>query len=177
MEVLDSFIIKGDLEIIIRFANKDDIDKIIEIESICFPKEEAASEKSLKERFEVFPENFLVAEVKKDKKLIGFINGCTYDKPELPDILYEKANLHNKDGAYQTIFGIDTLPEYRRQGVGEHLMKSLINLTKKRGKKGLVLTCKDHLIHFYQKFGYENQGVSKSCHGGAKWNDMLYLFK
>ena len=69
MEILDSFIIKGDLEIIIRFANKDDIDKIIEIESICFPKEEAASEKSLKERFEVFPENFLVAEVKKDKKL------------------------------------------------------------------------------------------------------------
>ena len=68
------------------------------------------------------------------------------------------------------------MPDYRRQGVGEHLMRSLINLTRKRGKKGLVLTCKDYLIHYYEKFGYKNMGVSKSCHGGAKWNDMLYLF-
>ena len=176
MEILDSFIIKNDLEVIIRFATKNDIDSIVNIESICFPKEEAASETSLKKRFEVFPENFLVAETKKDKKLIGFINGCTYNKPDLPDILYDDANLHDKNGEFQTIFGIDTLPDYRRQGVGEHLMKALINLTKKRGKKGLVLTCKDYLIHYYEKFGYKNKGVSKSCHGGAKWNDMLLLF-
>ena len=176
MEILDSFVIKNDLEVIIRFANKNDIDSIINIESICFPKEEAASESSLKKRFDVFPENFLVAEIKNDKKLIGFINGCTYNKPDLPDILYDDAYLHDKNGEFQTIFGIDTLPDYRRQGVGEHLMKALINLTKKRGKKGLVLTCKDYLIHYYEKFGYKNKGVSKSCHGGAKWNDMLLLF-
>ena len=176
MEILDTFKIKDDLEIIIRFANKNDIETIIQIESICFPKAEAATPSSLKERFQTFPENFLVAEINNNKKIIGFINGCTTDKPELPDILYEKAELHKKDGDYQTVFGIDTLPEYRRQGVGEHLMKSLINLTKKRGKKGIVLTCKDYLIHYYEKFGYKNQGVSKSCHGGAKWNDMLLLF-
>ena len=176
MEVLDSFKIKDDLEVEIRMAEKKDLDTIIEIESICFPKEEAATPKSFRERFEVFPENFIVAELKNEKKLIGFINGCTTDVPDLPDILYEKANLHKKDGDYQTVFGIDTLPDYRRQGVGEHLMKALINLSKKRGKKGIVLTCKDYLIHFYEKFGYKNQGVSKSCHGGAKWNDMLLLF-
>ena len=176
MEILDSFKIKENIEIIIRFAEKKDLDTIIEIESICFPKEEAATEKSFRERFESFPENFLVAEIKNEKKLIGFINGCTTDKPDLPDILYERADLHKKDGDYQTVFGIDTLPEYRRQGVAAHLMNNLINLSKKRGKKGIVLTCKDYLIHFYEKFGYKNQGVSKSCHGGAKWNDMLLLF-
>ena len=176
MEILDSFKIKENIEIIIRFAEKKDLDTIIEIESICFPKEEAATEKSFRERFESFPENFLVAEIKNEKNLIGFINGCTTDKPDLPDILYERADLHKKDGDYQTVFGIDTLPEYRRQGVAAHLMNNLINLSKKRGKKGIVLTCKDYLIHFYEKFGYKNQGVSKSCHGGAKWNDMLLLF-
>ena len=176
MEILDSFKIKENIEIIIRFAEKKDLDTIIEIESICFPKEEAATEKSFRERFKSFPENFLVAEIKNEKKLIGFINGCTTDKPDLPDILYERADLHKKDGDYQTVFGIDTLPEYRRQGVAAHLMNNLINLSKKRGKKGIVLTCKDYLIHFYEKFGYKNQGVSKSCHGGAKWNDMLLLF-
>ena len=176
MEELDSFKIKDNIEVIIRFAGKKDLNTIINIEAICFPKEEAATEKSFRERFEVFPENFLVAEIKKEKKLIGFIDGCTTDVPDLPDILYEKANLHKKDGDYQTVFGLDTLPDYRRQGVGAHLMNALIDLSKKRGKKGVVLTCKDYLIHYYEKFGYINKGVSKSCHGGAKWNDMLLLF-
>ena len=176
MEVLDTFKIKDNVEIIIRMGDQKDLSSIIEIESICFPKEEAATETSLRERFKVFPENFLVAEIKNEGKVIGFINGCTTDIPELPDILYEKADLHKKDGGYQTVFGIDTLPEYRRQGIGAHLMNALINLSKKRGKTGIVLTCKDYLIHFYEKFGYKNQGVSKSSHGGAKWNDMLLLF-
>lgn len=41
----------------------------------------------------------------------------------------------------------------------------------------MILTCKDHLIHYYQKFGFVHQGVSVSCHGGAKWNDMLLEFE
>ena len=58
MEVLDSFKLKDDKEVIIRLAEKKDLDTIIEIESICFPKEEAATPKSFKERFEIFPEKF-----------------------------------------------------------------------------------------------------------------------
>lgn len=112
----------------------------------------------------------------KDNKIIGFINGCTTDEPNLPDELYSNAKLHKPNGDYQTLFGLDVLPEYRRQGVAGKLLRSLIDLAKKRGKKGMVLTCKDHLIHFYESNGFEFQGVSKSCHGGAKWNDMLLIF-
>lgn len=158
----------------IRQANKNDLKEIVKIEKICFPKAEAASEKDIDERVEVFGENFLVAE--KDNKIIGFINGCTTDEPNLPDELYSNAKLHKPNGDYQTLFGLDVLPEYRRQGVAGKLLRSLIDLAKKRGKKGMVLTCKDHLIHFYESNGFEFQGVSKSCHGGAKWNDMLLIF-
>ena len=158
----------------IRQANKNDLKEIVKIEKICFPKAEAASEKDIDERFEVFGENFLVAE--KDNKIIGFINGCTTDEPNLPDELYSNAKLHKPNGDYQTLFGLDVLPEYRRQGVAGKLLRSLIDLAKKRGKKGMVLTCNDHLIHFYESNGFEFQGVSKSCHGGAKWNDMLLIF-
>ena len=132
----------------IRQANKNDLKEIVKIEKICFPKAEAASEKDIDERFEVFGENFLVAE--KDNKIIGFINGCTTDEPNLPDELYSNAKLHKPNGDYQTLFGLDVLPEYRRQGVAGKLLRSLIDLAKKRGKKGMVLTCKDHLIHFYE---------------------------
>lgn len=158
----------------IRQANKNDLKEIVKIEKICFPKAEAASEKDIYERFEVFGENFLVAE--KDNKIIGFINGCTTDEPNLPDELYSNAKLHKPNGDYQTLFGLDVLPEYSRQGVAGKLLRSLIDLAKKRGKEGMVLTCKDHLIPFYESNGFEFQGVSKSCHGGAKWNDMLLIF-
>ena len=47
---------------------------------------------------------------------------------------------------------------------------------KAQGRKGLVLTCKDHLVHYYAKFGFENEGVSESEHGGVKWNQMRLKF-
>ena len=118
----------------------------------------------------------MIAESKEEKKLIGFVDGCTYDEANLPDELYHNVKLHNKNGKYQTVFGLDVLPDYRRQGVAENLMKFLIELSKKRNKKGMILTCKDHLIHYYEKLGFKCQGVSQSTHGGAKWNDMFLTF-
>ena len=37
-------------------------------------------------------------------------------------------------------------------------------------------TCKEHLIPYYEKFGYRNCGVSESVHGGAVWYDMRLTF-
>ena len=106
-------------------------------------------------------------------KIIGFVNGCTTDKPELPDELYHNPLLHNAAGGYQTVFGLDVLPEYRKKGVAGELLKQMISLSKSRNKKGIILTCKDYLIGYYEKFGFENQGVSASSHGVAKWNNMF----
>lgn len=155
---------------VIRMAKEDDVKKIAQIELECFPIAEAAEEETLEKRYQAFKENFIVAEV--EGKVIGFINGCTTDKPELGDELYHDANLHKPDGDYQTVFGLDVLPEYRNQGIAEKLLNKLIELSKERGKKGMILTCKDHLVHYYSKFGFEHKGVSASSHGGAKWNDM-----
>ena len=65
----------------IRFAKKEDVERIADIELECFPVAEAADRETLKIRFEAFGENFLVAE--KDGKVVGFINGCTTNTPEL----------------------------------------------------------------------------------------------
>lgn len=158
----------------IREANIGDLNEIIKIESVCFPSEEAASEDVIKERFAAFPENFLVAV--QDDKVVGFINGCTTDKASLPDKLYHDVKLHNPNGKFQTVFGLDVLPQYRNKGTASELLKSFIELSKKRGKSGMVLTCKDYLVHYYEKFGFKHEGVSNSSHGGAKWNDMILLF-
>ena len=64
-------------------------------------------------------------------------------------------------------FGVNTLPEYRRQGVAAALLERAIFDAKAQGRKGLVLTCKDKLVHYYAKFGFVSEGVSGSTHGGV----------
>lgn len=158
----------------IRNAAPQDVEQIIRIEAVCFPPAEAAQPDDVRARYAAFPENFFVYE--QDGRIAGFINGCTTDAPELPDALYHDASLHHPDGAYQTVFGLDVLPEYRKHGIGGQLIRHYVAAARARGKKGVVLTCKDHMIRFYERAGFTCRGVSASSHGGAKWNDMLIEF-
>lgn len=164
----------GKTQFIIRQAVADDITKIAEVEEKCFPPSEAATIKSFFERFMAFPECFLVAEA--DGKVVGHINGCVTDAPKLSDALYHNTALHMPEAPWQTVFGIAVLPEYQRQGIARALMGKFKEETKNRGKKGIVLTCKDEKIGFYESLGFTYDGVSASSHGGARWNDMILKF-
>lgn len=161
--------------IMIIKARQEHLDKIIEIESICFPPLEAASKQQFLERYEVFHNHFIVAIV--NDQVVGFMNGAVTNEPILPDELYHDASLHDELGKYQTVFGIAVLPEYQHKGIASDMMNYFIELAKLEGREGIVLTCKDCLVGFYERFGYKCLGVSDSCHGGSKWNDMLLLFK
>lgn len=155
----------------IRKATLSDLDTLTEIEAVCFPEAEAATRESIEKRLEAFGDHFLIAE--SEGKAIGFINGCVTDELTIRDEMFEDASLHNPEGRFQSIFGLDVLPEYRCQGIAAALMEALIDQAKKEKRAGLILTCKDRLIHYYNKFGYKNQGISGSTHGGAVWYDML----
>ena len=158
----------------IRKAEIKDVKNMAEIEALCFPSAEAAKYEDFKIRFSTFPGCFLIAE--KDNTLVGFIDGAVTDKPNLPDELYHEMKFHHPCGAFQTVFSLAVTPKFQHQGIGKMLMNSFIEDTENRGKKGIVLTCKDHLIGFYKTFGFVHKGISNSTHGGAKWNDMLLLF-
>ena len=162
------------MNVTIRLARPEEAKKLADIEAVCFPPAEAASEEAVYERMQTFPENFLVAEL--DGKLVGFINGGTTDQPYLPDKFYHDATLHKPEGAYQTVFGLNVLPEYRRQGIARQLVDDFLAMAKERGKKAVILTCKEHMIHYYEKRGFVNYGVSDSSHGGATWYDMRCVF-
>ncbi len=158
----------------IRTATILDLQAITEVEARCFPKAEAASENDFKKRLSVYPNHFWLLE--DDKKLVGFVNGMVTNEPILRDEMYEDANLHNENGQWQMIFGVNTIPEYRRQGCAERILKKVISDAKEQGRKGLVLTCKEKLIPYYEKFGFENEGVSESTHGGVVWYNMRLTF-
>ena len=161
-------------ELVIRPALADDVTKVAYIEEKCFPKSEAATLKSFLERFMAFPECFLVAEI--DGKVVGHINGCVTNYDKLIDALYHNSSLHEPDGPWQTVFGIAVLPDYQHQGISRALMEHFKENAKKRGKQGILLTCKDEKIGFYESLGFTYDGVSASSHGGARWNDMILKF-
>ena len=159
----------------IRMAQISDAKQAAEVETICFPKEEAADFHSLCLRIQTFPESFLVAE--KDEILIGLINGCVTNERTIRDEMFSDSSCHLPDGEYQAVFGLDVLPAFRRQGVAARLMKCFIDNARDKGRKGLILTCKEMLIPYYKKFGYQCMGVSRSTHGGAVWYDMVLDLK
>ena len=159
----------------IRNVKIEDLDQVTEVEALCFPAAEAAVEASFRQRIETFPDSFFVAE-DENGRIIVFINVCVTDERTIRDEMFEDSGLHHTEGLYQSVFGLDVIPEFRRQGVAADLMNRLMQEAKARGKKGMILTCKDRLIHYYEKFGYRNLGLSASVHGGAVWYDMLLEF-
>lgn len=163
------------MDVIVRQAKSTETERLAMIEAACFPPAEAAPLEAVRQRMQVFPENFLVAEM--NGEIVGFINGGTTDRPYLPDEFYHNVSLHKPEGEYQTVFGLNVLPEYRRQGVAGRLVNSFLQLAQDRGKKAVILTCKEHMIHYYERYGFVKYGVSDSCHGGAVWYDMRCIFK
>ena len=110
-------------------------------------------------------------------KLIAFVDGFVTDEPDLTDEMYENAYMHNENGAWQMIFGVNTLPKYRKRGYAGELIRRAIADARQQGRKGLVLTCKERLIAYYAKFGFVDEGVSeKSTHGNVRWHQMRLTF-
>lgn len=157
-------------DINIRNASLNDLNRVAEIEAICFPPLEAASLESIRKRIEVFKDSFFIAE--SNGEIIGFINGCITNSPVIYDKMYHDISEHIPDGCNAAIFGLDVLPEYRCKGIAGKLIKYFIQKSKSDGRKTVILTCKENLIHYYEGFGFKNLGISESVHGGAQWYDM-----
>ena len=144
----------------IRTATLQDIDQIAAVEKECFPAAEAATKEEFEQRLSHYADHFWL--LFEDDTLIAFVDGMVTDQEDLT--------------AWQMIFGVNTLPAYRNHGYAGELLKRAIADAKDQGRKGLVLTCKDRLVHYYAKFGFENEGVSESVHGNVVWNQMRLKF-
>ena len=156
---------------LIRNATIDDADRIYHIECICFPAAEAASMNAIKERITVFPEGFLVGLI--DDEIMGFINGASTSGLYLKDEFFQSMACHEPSGKTMMVYGLDVNPDWQRKGYAAQLMNEFISIAEKSAKERVILTCKQHLVHYYEKFGFALEGVSESEHGGAKWYDMV----
>ena len=138
---------------------------------VGFPGE---TEEEFEKRLTFYKDHFWL--MFEEEKLIAFVDGMVTNQEDLTDEMYEKAEMHDEKGDWQMIFGVNTLPSYRKHGYAGELIKRAITDAKEQGRKGLVLTCKDRLISYYARFGFKNEGVSESVHGNVVWNQMRLTF-
>lgn len=158
----------------IRTAVFEDLEKIAAVEAECFSASEAASAEDFAERLRYYPDHFWL--MFDGSRLVSFVDGFVTDEPDLTDEMYEKASLHNENGAWQMIFGVNTIPSYRRRGLAGELIMRAVSEAEAAGRLGLVLTCKEEKIAYYSKFGFVNEGVSASTHGDVTWYQMRLKF-
>ena len=158
----------------IRNATLNDLPAIAAVEAECFPAAEAATAEEFAGRLAHYANHFWL--LLEGGELAAFVDGFCTDVPDLTDEMYADASLHSETGAWQMIFGVNTVPHCRRRGYAEMLLRQAIADARTQGRKGLVLTCKEKLVHYYAKLGFVSEGVSGSTHGGVVWYQMRLTF-
>ena len=165
---------RGRIFMEIRKGTLKDLEAIAAVEAACFPAAEAATAEEFAGRLQQYGDHFWL--LWEGERLLAFVDGFCTDWPDLTDEMYADASLHRENGAWQMIFGVNTIPACRRQGYAGQLLQQAIADARSQGRKGLVLTCKEALVHYYAKFGFVNEGVSGSTHGGVVWYQMRLKF-
>ena len=158
----------------IRHAKLSDLDALAAIEAAGYPPAEGASRESLRGRLAAWPECFWLLE--EQGKVQAFVCGFVTDTPDLSDEMYDAPAMHQPGGAWQMIFSVVTTPDARGRGYASLLLRRMLEDAQSAGRKGVVLTCKERLVGFYARFGFVDEGVSASTHGGAVWHQMRCRF-
>lgn len=155
----------------IRNAKPEDLERIAQVEAASFPAEEAADKKTLEGRLNVYPNHFWLLE--RDGKLVSMVDGLVNNSEELLDSFYADPSLHDEDGKWQMLFGVETVPEFRKRGYASILMKEVIKDCVNDSRKGIILNCKEEYVPFYERLGFKKNGDAKSEHGGKHWYRMV----
>mgnify|MGYP000915635316 FL=1 len=160
----------------IRTATPADLDAVADLETVCFPPAEAAGRDAVAARLTAYPDRVWLGLDEEDghggRSLLACINGMRTSVPDLTDEMFSHAELHEPDGSWQMIFSVMTSPERRGEGLAGRLLEHVIAVSRADECRGLVLTAKAGLLGFYARYGFVDEGVCASDHGGAVWHQM-----
>lgn len=151
----------------------EEADQAARIEEICFPPNEACSEKMMRERVLTAPELFLVDIDRQSGKIAGFLNGLSTEESVFRDEFFTDAKLYDPAGRNVMLLGLDVLPEYRGQGLARAIMFQYLRRERERGREAAILTCLDSKVKMYEKMGFEDRGIAQSSWGGEQWHEMI----
>jgi ribosomal protein S18 acetylase RimI-like enzyme len=154
----------------LRNVKMKDLPKLVVIENLSFTKEEAATKEAFEKRIQLTSDSFFVAE--ENNEIVGLVDGPVIKTTFITDDLFSDIKENPVSGGHQSILGLAVSPSHRNRGVASALLVHLEKEARSKDRETITLTCKDHLIEFYEKHGFVNCGVSSSEHGGVMWYNM-----
>ena len=116
----------------IRHAVFDDLPAIVAVEARCFPPAEAADEAVFHDRLIHYPQHFWLLFI--GKELVSFVDGMATDEPNLRDAMYADASLHEPQGHWQMIFGVNTILSRRKQGCAGMVLEPVVADARAQGR-------------------------------------------
>lgn len=155
-----------------RDIRAEEGEEAAQIEKLCFPPNEACSEKDMMERASKAADTFLVAYDRVNHRIAGFLNGLPTDEERFRDAFFTDISLRKPEGKNIMLLGLDVRPEYRHRGLAATLMDCYMDREAEKGREQLILTCLPHLVDFYRGLGFCERGISASVWGGEQWMEM-----
>jgi len=153
----------------IRRVSPGDLEACFEIETICF-EGAGATRNRIGRRIRKYPEGFLVAEL--GGAVVGFVNSGAFESEDISDESLKDLVGHNPTGRHLVLFSLVVHPRVQKRGVASELLERIIEQAIVEGKDSVLLDCREHLIRFYQRFGFAYRAVSPAGFGGHKWYEM-----
>ncbi|KAJ5333855.1 hypothetical protein N7541_003685 [Penicillium brevicompactum] len=84
---------------------------------------------------------------------------------------------HEEGGSTIAIHSLAVEPEHQGKQVGSTLMKSYIHrIREAQIADRIAIIAHEHLVPFYESFGFESRGPSKCQFGGGGWVDLILEF-
>lgn len=97
-------------------------------------RQEAADKATIQERLAAYADHFWL--LFDGDKLVSFVDGMVSATPVLTDEMYEEPTLHDPKGEWQMIFGVNTIPDYRKRGCAGLVLERVIADAKAPGAEG-----------------------------------------
>ncbi|WP_239565681.1 GNAT family N-acetyltransferase [Paenibacillus sacheonensis] len=154
----------------LRMIRSDELQTAHELELACYPLEAAATREAFTFRQQHFPGYFWSAW--RNGELIGLACGVRTADSSCGSDEVKSAHGSDPNGRHLCVLSVAVARQHRGHGVGGALMEALIGQASAAGLELVVLMCEEHLIEFYERLGFECEGLSASEHGGLQWHEM-----
>ena len=154
-----------------RNAQKEDLNRCYEIETVSYQGDEAASKEKILKRIDGYPQGFVVLEI--NGEVAGFVNSGVCHQVVLSDENFKELIGHDESGGNIVIMSVVVHPDFQGNGYAHMLMQEFIKKMKGLNKQTIHLICQTELIKMYSSHGFSYQRQSDSDHGGLSWHEMV----
>lgn len=142
----------------IRRVKSKDLDQLMVLERQSFYPQEVTTEEIFEFRIQTFPQWCFVAE--EEGKIYGMIL-CRLCQGDLVNNALFMKNKIPESGTL-AILALAVPESERGKGYATRLLDHIIQLARQRGIGKLIVACEDKAIGFFQRFGFQTNGMVNS---------------